>query len=73
VIFCAFAAPLAYKISESDIGYFAISQQISGFDDRIFGYFWIFQQMSGFARRIHVFGYFAILLQVHVQVPGAIL
>ncbi len=54
------------KIIDSDIAYSAISQQMSGFADRIFGYFAILQQMIGFADRI--FGYFEILLQV--QVPG---
>jgi hypothetical protein len=66
VLLAPFAAPFGYKISDWDIGYFAILQQMSGFADRIFGYFAILQQMSGFADRI--FGYFAILL--HVQVPG---
>jgi hypothetical protein len=61
-IFCAFAAPSEYKISDPDIGYFAILQQMIGFADRIFGYFAILQQMSGFSDRI--FGDFAILLQV---------
>jgi hypothetical protein len=65
-IICAFASPFGYKISDSDIGYFAILQQMSGFADRIFEYFAILQQMSGFVGRI--FGYFVILLQV--QVPG---
>ena len=54
------------KIIDSDIGFFAILQQMSGFADRIFGYVAILQQMSGFADRI--FRYFGILLQV--QVPG---
>jgi hypothetical protein len=58
--FCVFAAPFGYKISDSDIGYFAILQKMSGFADRIFGYFAILQQMSEFADRI--VGYFAILL-----------
>jgi hypothetical protein len=61
-LFCAFASPFGYKIPDSDIGYFAIVQQMSGFADRIFGYFAVLQQMSGFADRI--FGYFAILLRV---------
>ena len=59
-VFCAFAAPNGYKISDSDIGYFALLQQMRGFADRIFGYFAILEQMSGFADRI--FGCFAILL-----------
>jgi hypothetical protein len=51
----AFAAPYGH----SDIKYL---------EDSDIGYFSILQQMSGYADRIHVFGYFAILLQV--QVPG---
>jgi hypothetical protein len=75
----AFAAPFGYIISDSDIGYFAIFKQISGFADQIFGYFAILKQISGFADQIfgysavlqqisgfadRIFGYFLILLQV---------
>jgi hypothetical protein len=72
-IFPLFATPFGYIIIDSDIGYFAILLQISGFTQILISIIQILyqdirilQQMSGFADRI--FGYFEILLQV--QVPG---
>ena len=61
-VFCAFAVPFGYKISDSDLGYFVFLQQMSGFADQIFDYFAILLQMSGFADR--VFPCFAIFLQL---------
>jgi hypothetical protein len=46
------SSTIRIKIIDSDIGYFAILQQMSGFADQIFGYFAILQQMSGFVDRI---------------------
>jgi hypothetical protein len=49
------------KIIVSDIGYFAILQQMSGFADRIFGYFAILHAANEWIRRpdIRIFRDFA--------------
>ena len=65
----AFGAPFGYKISDSDIGYFAILLQISGFAQILISGYSHFaanfcKLVIGYIIIDSDIGYFAILLQI---------